>query len=613
MHVANAARCTRASIKPDSPRGFYVVSLLCLCRHWLDRFAPDRARFGGLIMRRVLPRNNVAHLWAHGIQDDARDKGGSFYFTGPTLYSYGTHFAIGHILRGAEYGALAGRVLWNDASYSNTTSKHKTIAWRALTREQTDKRLHVPALTSDTARAIDRAIREKRLPDYAGELLRRVQSDVASIIGKRHGSGPFCAALFDARKYDATARALYDAAGKTYPLEAIPQNDAIPADKAGRAAFVARFSRAIVADDYRIALQRAADCLATARAETTSATGTAYVETWRRRQVAQSTYDIAQRGLRECDTADKHYSTLHAGKKSPQAGKVRKALQPLAEQFKRARDAADAAETMERLQHFARVFYRAMHDGHKARMGHTPVFRLRNLPGYISQTRTAAQSIGIDPDSFIGRAVARASRIDDAAVILKAVDNAKSAFKTAESYGQQWPSDARRNYAECINYARQIRMREASSPRFVAYALRQLGDIETRAAECARAMLEAEKAKRAADIAAWIAGTSNKGIPYDAGTYARIRGDVVETSRGASVPIAHACRLARVFDRIVSAGGKDWPDGSGPMVGHYRVNHIGADGSLTIGCHQFDPAEARRLRDVLAQCDACQGAEPASA
>lgn len=63
-------------------------------------------------IRRVFPRDEVAHLWAHKAQDGARDAGGNFFFTGATLYSYGRHYVIAHILADECGPSLAGRVLW---------------------------------------------------------------------------------------------------------------------------------------------------------------------------------------------------------------------------------------------------------------------------------------------------------------------------------------------------------------------------------------------------------------------------------------------------------------------------------------------------------------------
>lgn len=546
-------------------------------------------------IRQVFPRETVAHYWAHGVQDSARDAADTFYFNGPTLYSYGSHFAIAHILKGNEYGELNGRVIWNDATYSNTTSKMQWIVLRALTQQQQDKRLRVPNLNQDDARAIDRAIVEKRLPDYADKLVRIVQEKIADLIGKKHGRGPFCSLLHDARKYDETARALYAAAKQKYPLDAIPDNADIPADKAGRAEFVAKFSRAIVIADYKHALQRATQAYCTARDAETSDTGMQYRDQWSKRQVINGTYDIAQRGLRACDDADKHYQTLHA-RKSAQVAKIRKSLGPIAERFLKARDAADKDVSRDELQRFAERYYSVM----RARKFSDKRARF-DLPGYVGKARDALRFVGMAEDSTIGIAVNRAQRIDDARITDTAAKNLRDAFKSAESYGEQWPNDALRLYREVSEtYPRQMRGRYGE---FIRASLAPMIETAKTRADEMRAAVLAKNAQRLVD---WINGKSNIRPDYAAGTFARIRGDVVETTRGASVPIAHACRLARVYDRIVNVGGKAWADGAGPMIGHYRVNRIGADGSLIIGCHEFDPTEARRLRDVMASCDACK-------
>lgn len=60
--------------------------------------------------------SQVAHLWAHQSQDSAKNAGHNFYFTGDTIYSYGSHFPIARIYN--------GKVLFTTRGYSNTTSKH---------------------------------------------------------------------------------------------------------------------------------------------------------------------------------------------------------------------------------------------------------------------------------------------------------------------------------------------------------------------------------------------------------------------------------------------------------------------------------------------------------
>lgn len=70
----------------------------------------------------------IAHLWANQSQTEARNSNNSFYFYGPTIYSYGSHFAIAkHVTN--EAGEIA--TLFTTRGYSNTTAKHINITRQA--------------------------------------------------------------------------------------------------------------------------------------------------------------------------------------------------------------------------------------------------------------------------------------------------------------------------------------------------------------------------------------------------------------------------------------------------------------------------------------------------
>lgn len=70
--------------------------------------------------------DEAAHVWA--AQSQAHGKAASLFFEGPTIYSYGRHFAIATIYKHAEGGNIA---LFNSRSYSNSTAKHQSAARRA--------------------------------------------------------------------------------------------------------------------------------------------------------------------------------------------------------------------------------------------------------------------------------------------------------------------------------------------------------------------------------------------------------------------------------------------------------------------------------------------------
>jgi hypothetical protein len=86
--------------------------------------------------RTVFDNSMVAHVWAQRRQDSGKSGNGNFYFEGPFLYSYGSHFLVG-------YALPDGRALLNSDGYSISTSRHKSYAWGAVR----GRSFHVPNLT----------------------------------------------------------------------------------------------------------------------------------------------------------------------------------------------------------------------------------------------------------------------------------------------------------------------------------------------------------------------------------------------------------------------------------------------------------------------------------
>ena len=79
--------------------------------------------------KHVFDTGEIPHLWAHRTQEDARNRQGNLYFTGDTIYSYGSHFPIArHITN--ERGERA--VLFTTAHHSVTTSGHCSAVARAI-------------------------------------------------------------------------------------------------------------------------------------------------------------------------------------------------------------------------------------------------------------------------------------------------------------------------------------------------------------------------------------------------------------------------------------------------------------------------------------------------
>jgi len=89
----------------------------------------------------------------------------------------------------------------------------------------------------------------------------------------------------------------------------------------------------------------------------------------------------------------------------------------------------------------------------------------------------------------------------------------------------------------------------------------------------------------------WLAGENvSMGYSSSVEMLLRVKGEDVETSRGAKIPLTVAHKL---WSRIKAGTSVD-----GMNLGHYTVGTY-ADGVLTAGCHKIPLAEMTRLAAVL--------------
>lgn len=110
--------------------------------------------------------DDVAHNWAH--QTGRLKRGFNMYYEGPTIFSYGSHFPIAQIVTAPNGKEV---VLFTMDRYGKSTSKHITIAWRALGYGQVREVIQVPTVPHSLATAHTVAdMRDKllaKLPDLA--------------------------------------------------------------------------------------------------------------------------------------------------------------------------------------------------------------------------------------------------------------------------------------------------------------------------------------------------------------------------------------------------------------------------------------------------------------
>lgn len=81
--------------------------------------------------------------------------------------------------------------------------------------------------------------------------------------------------------------------------------------------------------------------------------------------------------------------------------------------------------------------------------------------------------------------------------------------------------------------------------------------------------------------------------------YLRVKGDTVETSRGARVPLSHVQRALPVVMALIRNGRTYQRNGHTIHLGHYAIDSIDEQGNLRAGCHLFNKAEIERFAGIV--------------
>lgn len=115
----------------------------------------------------------------------------------------------------------------------------------------------------------------------------------------------------------------------------------------------------------------------------------------------------------------------------------------------------------------------------------------------------------------------------------------------------------------------------------------------------AKIAAEKERIREQERIDKWLAGETVYGYNRSGETLLRVKGDVVETSRGASFPRSHA-RLGLALVRRTVASGQPWQsNGHTCHLGHYKIDRIEADGTVRAGCHVVTLEAIERIASQL--------------
>ncbi len=144
--------------------------------------------------------------------------------------------------------------------------------------------------------------------------------------------------------------------------------------------------------------------------------------------------------------------------------------------------------------------------------------------------------------------------------------------------------------------------------------LAQIGRDAIEAENARQRKLEAERAllKEEERRALWLAGERVGRIYFDAesgGAALRVVGDTLETSHGASVPLAHAVKAFRYIKLCRERGESFQRNGRTIRVGHYQVDSISESGDFRAGCHYFTWPEVERVARLAGVFDCAPSAD----
>lgn len=130
-----------------------------------------------------------------------------------------------------------------------------------------------------------------------------------------------------------------------------------------------------------------------------------------------------------------------------------------------------------------------------------------------------------------------------------------------------------------------------------------LDQLEQAAVNAAKNRAEIEKAKRAARIIEQAENLQKWRNGEDVRTNfeftaLRLKGDVIETTRGANIPADHARKIWPLLAKLKQAGQTYTRGEKSHNLGHYVIDSFDGD-TLRVGCHVIPWAEVANMAEVL--------------
>ena len=106
---------------------------------------------------------------------------------------------------------------------------------------------------------------------------------------------------------------------------------------------------------------------------------------------------------------------------------------------------------------------------------------------------------------------------------------------------------------------------------------------------------EAKQAREALErVQKWVDGESDY-CPSYGPIRLRVKGDELQTTRGARVPLAHAVKAFRVIKRLHDKGQAYQRNGHTIHLGHFALDAIDSAGNVRAGCHEVAWEEIARV------------------
>jgi len=536
--------------------------------------------------KHVVSRETVAHLWAHQAQDNARTPSGNFYFTGPALYSYGSHFLCGYMMPDEYRRDGQQVVLVNAGSYSMTTGRHMDAMHQALPRYYS--RIEVAKLDNNAVFRLN-ADGAWRVANSLLDMFRAAVADAAThrnVQANTRGAHLYRAgiALADLRHISQCDIARKDISAdkrkrardmlRKLPQQ-VPSIDQYATRKDARATCEA-FASLVMRDKYR---EDASNAFAGFRRYIGKAG-----EYANNTAVFAGTYRDARNALNDCAQAQAYYTgAAHSAKLG--GLRVPADIRKLANTLPALRAKLETLEAQEMRAETLNAYANNVQRARFALAEEPGHWRARQYADYA--TNAARKLATVDSDAE------RAERAATLATLRDAIENAEKA--TA-------PERARDALALARDALQADRLNDARKAAGLAAKLDEThhGDADAiiAAADTRENELHAER------IAAWRAGSSLPLPRMESGALLRLSsdGERIETSQGADVPVsvaplvwqaANACRDSGKPHNFREAGGDI------PRLGHFTLDQVTENGDIHAGCHFIPYAELQRIAVAL--------------